>query len=173
MWLLLCAGSLSYFLCGPDYLLGKTDFLSPPPPPAVPPDWPFPRQEPKSHFSFLLPRGPGHPFSPESSKPGEAPDHAGTSEPTPTCPPQPGRPGTAVSIVRATGLPTPKTDPSESMFEVCLPGQVIPRGRCRRVFTYSSGQLCGSLFPFKMGLEAQRACQLGQGHSFGSSRVGI
>lgn len=28
LWLLLCAGSLSYFLCGPDYLLGKTVFFS-------------------------------------------------------------------------------------------------------------------------------------------------
>lgn len=41
-FLLLCAESLSYFLCGPDYFLGKTDFWSPPPPPGVPPAQPFP-----------------------------------------------------------------------------------------------------------------------------------
>lgn len=69
-FLLLCAESLSYFLCGPDYFLGKTDFWSPPPPRECPQPSPSPDRSPNltSPFSSLGAQATPAPLSHQSQE---------------------------------------------------------------------------------------------------------
>lgn len=137
--------------------LGKTAFLTvgfgglPAQPPAPSPG--HSRLLAQALF-LLLPRGPGHPCSPKSPKPRDAPAHAAVSTPHPTLTP----PGTAASKAnKSWGVLFPGPSPSRLPFSVVTSDWVMSQAHYVRSSIHSSKQACVVILTSKVGsVEAQR-----------------